>query len=251
MTAFDQVLAIYSKLPDERLTDVWTWREDGPRLTVRHALYRSLDEEHAAASAALPQDESVVILSLAQQAFGDLRGLLIGIEEKQFDEVPTAGEWTIRQTLAHMIETEQRYDAQVDWARRRRGDEPVRIPDGKLPPRADSEGSLADLLGRLAHVRAETDSRHANVTSDEMRLPTVWGGFEVDLRFRLHRFAGHVIEHTIQCEKTLAMLTGYKETEASRIVRRISNARGRHEHISHNDVLSRLDRAHYERASGV
>jgi len=150
-----------------------------------------------------------------------------------------------------MIETEQRYEAQVDWARRRRHDEPVRIPENKLPPKTDSKGTLADLIGRLAHIREETDRRHANVSPDEMRLPTIWAGFEVDVRFRLHRFAGHVIEHTIQCEKTLAVLGGYKETEARRIVRRISGARGRHEHISHYDALSRLDQAHDERARAI
>jgi hypothetical protein len=251
MTTFDQVLARFSSLADERLTDGWTWRDDGPRLTIRHALYRSLDEEQAAAAVAIPQTEATATLSLAQHAFGDLRGLLTGLEETRIDEVPAPGEWTVRQTLTHMIETERRYEAQVEWARRRRDDEPVRIPQGKLPKEADTGGSLADLLGRLAHAREDTDHRHANVTSDEMRLPTAWGGFEVDVRFRLHRFAGHVIEHTIQVEKTLATLYGYRETEARRIVRRISSARGMHERLSQSSALSRLDQAHSERVDSL
>lgn len=249
--SFEQVLARYAELADQRLTDGWTWRQDGPRLTVRHALYRSLDEEQAAAAMALPQIEAATILSLAQHAFGDLRGLLIEIDEMRIDEVPAPGEWTIRQTLAHMIETEVRYEAQIDWARHRRDDEPVKISESKLPPKVDPSGSALELLGRLARAREETDRRHANITSDEMRLPTIWAGFEVDVRFRLHRFAGHLIEHTIQCEKTLAMLGGYKESEARRIVRRISSARGLHEHISESGVRSRLDQAHSERAEGI
>jgi hypothetical protein len=188
---------------------------------------------------------------MAQRAFGDLRGLLLGIDEAQFDEVPVPGEWTVRQTMAHMIDTELRYDAQAEWARRRRQGEPVRIPEDKLRPKADTTGSLADLLARLAHAREETDRRHANIAADEMRLPTIWGGFEVDVRFRLHRFAGHVIEHTIQCEKTLSMLAGYTESEARRIVRHISSVRGLHEHLSSMDRLHRLNEAHSKRASGI
>ncbi len=251
MSSFLDVMRIYSQLADERLADPWTWREGGPRHAVREALYRSLDEEHMAAAHLLPQSESVAILRMAQGAFGDLRGLLMGIEEAQFDEVPTPGEWTIRQTMVHMIDTELRYGAQAEWARRRRPDEPVRIPDDKLPPKSDSSGSLSDMLDRLAGAREETDRRNADITSDEMTLPTIWGGFEVDLRFRIHRFAGHLIEHTIQCEKTLAVLAGYRETEARRIVRRISSARGRHEHSSDNGVLSRLDQAHDQRARSI
>ena len=54
-----------------------------------------------------------------------------------------------------------------------------------------------------------------------MTRPTVWGHFEVDVRFRLHRFGAHVVEHTVQCEKTLAAL-GWRETEGRRIVRRLT-----------------------------
>jgi hypothetical protein len=251
MGSFEEALRKYSQLGDERLAEAWTWREGGPRHTVREALYRSLDEEQSAAAEALPQTEAFTILSMAQRAFGDLRGLLIVIEDSQFDKVPEPGEWTIRQTMAHMIDAELRYDAQVDWARGRRRNDPVRIPEDKVPPKDDAAGSLADLLVRLAHAREATDRRHADISSDHMRLPTIWGGFEVDVRFRLHRFAGHLIEHTIQCEKTLAMLPSYAESEARRIIRHLSSVRGSHEHISSMDQLRRLDETHLKRAHGI
>ncbi len=82
----------------------------------------------------------------------------------------------------------------------------------------------------------------------ELQRPTVWGGFDVDVRFRLHRFAGHLIEHTIQCEKTLAELATFRETEARRIVRRISATRGGHEHISSPSVVTALDKTLLSRA---
>jgi hypothetical protein len=38
---------------------------------------------------------------------------------------------------------------------------------------------------------------------------------------RLHRFAAHLVEHTIQCEKTLTSL-GWQPTEGRRIARRLA-----------------------------
>ena len=54
-----------------------------------------------------------------------------------------------------------------------------------------------------------------------MTRPTEWIHYDVDVRFRLHRFAAHLIEHTVQCEKTLAAL-GWPPTEGRRIVRRLA-----------------------------
>jgi hypothetical protein len=51
--------------------------------------------------------------------------------------------------------------------------------------------------------------------------PTIWINYEIDVRFRLHRFASHVVEHTIQCEKILEAL-GWRPTEGRRIVRELS-----------------------------
>ena len=51
-----------------------------------------------------------------------------------------------------------------------------------------------------------------------MAAGTIWAGFEVDVRFRLHRWPSHFREHTIQIEKTLALL-GHQPTEVARIAR--------------------------------
>jgi hypothetical protein len=84
-----------------------------------------------------------------------------------------------------------------------------------------------------------------------MTRPTIWAGFDVDVRFRLHRFGGHLAEHTVQCEKTLALLDGFRDSEARRIVRRISAMRGLHEHVSEPAVLDGLDREHERRARSL
>jgi hypothetical protein len=250
-TVFDQVLGMYAALPDERMGQTWTWREGGPALQVRDALYRSLEEEQAAASVAGAGTEAVRILALAQRAFGDLRGLLAGLDEPLLDAAPAPDEWPLRQTLRHVLTSELRYDAHTGWARRRGESDPIRIPEPMLPAEPDAAGSLSDLLGRLAKAREQSDRRHSSTSPHEMTRPTIWAGFDVDVRFRLHRFGGHLAEHTVQCEKTLALLDGFRDSEARRIVRRISAMRGLHEHVSEPAVLDGLDREHERRARSL
>ena len=64
--------------------------------------------------------------------------------------------------------------------------------------------------------------------------------FAVDVRFRLHRFAAHLVEHTQQVDKTLRAL-GQVQTDAQAYVRQISIIRGRHERRSPEGVRKRLD----------
>ena len=74
--------------------------------------------------------------------------------------------------------------------------------------------------------------------------------FAVDVRFRLHRFASHLVEHTIQCEKALAA-GSIRVGEARTIVRRIWALRGELEATSDDDAMAALDAAHEERAASL
>jgi hypothetical protein len=78
----------------------------------------------------------------------------------------------------------------------------------------------------------------------------VWAGYAVDVRFRLLRFAGHIAEHTVQIEKALEAL-GWRSSEAERVVRRISAARGAHELSTDGAALDGLDSMHAERAAAL
>lgn len=227
MTDVTAVLTRFAALDEEALSRPWTWREG--KIDVRYALYRALEEAQEAyvGAAAGPHPESRRILALAQRAFGDLRGLLIGLPADLLEAPPRPGEWTIGETLRHMRVVEERYALHTLYAVERSDSEPVRIPDGRLPPIAPgaSGDALDVLLERLGQARAETDDRLGDVTPAAMTRPTIWARWEVDVRFRLHRFASHLVEHTVQCEKTLDAL-GWRRTEGRRIVRRVTAALG-------------------------
>jgi hypothetical protein len=225
VTSFDAALTVVAGLDETELARPWTWR--GKAMDVRYALYRTLEEaqEAHAHTTAGAQPESRRILALAQRAFGDLRGMLIGLPADLLDRAPRADEWPLRETLRHLLTIERRYAAQTRYAVERTDAEPVRIPDDRQPTVAGNavDGEIGAILERIGAARAETNRWLGDLARAAMTRPTIWIGYDVDVRFRLHRFAPHIVEHTVQCEKTLSAL-GWRSTEGRRIARYVAAA---------------------------
>jgi hypothetical protein len=151
-----------------------------------------------------------------------------------------------------MLLVEQRYTLHTLYAVERSDAEPVRLPDARLPPLApgDDGGAVDARLARLGAERAETNRRLGDVVPAAMTRPTVWAGYDVDVRFRLHRFASHLAEHTVQCEKTLAAL-GWRPTEGRRIVGRLTAALGEVEGLGASAETRAIEARLAERLSSV
>ena len=252
MSDFDAALSGFAALDEGALSRPWSWR-DG-RMDVRYALYRTLEDAQEAhvRIAAGQHPESRRILALAQRAFGDLRGLLSGLPTDLLDTSPREGEWPIRETLRHMLSVEQRYAVQTRYALDRAESDPVRIPDDRLPAAAqvDVTGSVGAILGRIGEARAETNRLLGDVGPAAMTRPTVWVHYGIDVRFRLHRFAAHVTEHTVQCEKTLIAL-GWGQTEGRRIVRHVAAAIGEIEGLGALAEARKLEARLVERFASI
>jgi hypothetical protein len=105
----DAALEQFAALDEQELARPWRFR-DKP-MDVRYALYRTIEDaqESLVGIAAQPHPESRRILALAQRAFGDLRGLLIGVPSDLLDRAPREGEWPLREILRHVIVIEGRY----------------------------------------------------------------------------------------------------------------------------------------------
>ena len=247
--SLESVLTAWTALDESALARPWTFQ--GGTLDVRNALYWTLAEAQDAVvrATAGSHPESRRILALAQRAFGDLRGGLVGLPDDLLDKAPAAGEWSVRDVLAHVVNVEQRYAIQTAYAVERTDADPIRIAADRLPPLApgDVSGDAGTLLARVAAERAATDRRLGALPPAAMTRPTVWVHFNVDVRFRLHRFAAHIAEHTIQCDKTLAAL-GWRQTEARRIVRQIWTLVGELEGLGAGAELSALAAGAEERA---
>ena len=251
-TGVDAALARFATLDEQELAQPWRFR-DKPS-DVRYALYRTLEDAQEAVVrlAALAHPESRRILALAQRAFGDLRGLLVGLPMDFLDQSPRQGEWSIRETLRHIMIIEGRYAVQTHYATERADSDPMRVADDQMPTPAqvDVSGDIEAILGRVGERRGETDRQLGNLSPAAMIRPTQWMQYDVDVRFRLHRFAAHVIEHTIQCEKTLNAL-GWRMTEGRRIVRRLMGTLGEVEGHGGHAEAREIEQRLAERAASV
>ena len=213
-------------------------------------MYHALEEEQRAVSdAPRAATEAARILSLAQGAFGELRGLLAGLDDELLDRPAAAGEWSLRETLAHAIAVERSYRTNTEYSVGRVASEPVLMPTERRPQPdpADTTGGVGHIVARFAQRRSETDAAFAALDEAALARPTMWGGFEVDVRHRLHRFASHVAEHGNQCEKTVRALHAFGG-DARSIAKRIGAMRGLHERRSDAACLRALDAALDEKA---
>jgi hypothetical protein len=193
--------------------------------------------------------ESARILALAQSAFGDLRGLIAGLDDALLDRAPADGEWSLREILAHAIGVERSYRANIEYSIARTAAEPVLMPVERrpTPDPADTAGGFGDIVARFAARRAETDVALGATDEAALARPTMWSGIEVDVRFRLHRLASHIAEHTYQCEKAIRALDAYGG-DARAICRRIGAMRGLHERRTDDARLLALDAGLAEKA---
>ena len=111
----------------------------------------------------------------------------------------------------------------------------IRVPESvwdALPDEATTEaaGSIDDLRTRLDTILDLSAERLAGMPDDRLAIPTRWSGFPVTLGFRFGRWASHIREHSIQVEKTLALL-GYVPDEPALLVRNMLSAYGRAESV--------------------
>jgi hypothetical protein len=256
-------MARLASLSDSRCSEPWEWPGHSAwPLQVRDALYRSLEEELAAVAAQpAPPSEAGRLLAVGQRAWGELRGLLVGVPDAVLDSAPSpvragAGEpgawgldWTLSDVLGHLLLSGRHDREELEYALRRSGSEPLTLQPSAALSDAEEAGGVGTWIDRLAAERT-VGAELASATSDQLHRPTLWAGYQVDVRFSMLRLAGQLVEHTVQAEKILAG-TGWEPGEAHLIVRRISAARGAHELFTEGETLGRLDEVHADRAASL
>lgn len=224
-------------LDPARLTDVCEWRgKPAPLIFLLSWLAEADDTRRARLSDTLAR--LGVRPTVAQRALiaagetrGRLLGALAGLPNTLFEPPPAAGEWSVRAILGHVIATDKRYLIGTEFAieRAKRGaGGPLRPPDSALPPRtgeAERHGTPAELLARLAETRDGIVQRLGAVSDNLLDAPTNWTAWDLDVRFRIHRFAAHDREHTIQLRKTLHALD-FTQNEPQLLLADAQAARG-------------------------
>jgi DinB family protein len=243
---FEESLRTLTRVSDADLSRTWEWPGKGAADLRNAFFFLMMEEQEALVAAASPVSEADRILTLAQRAFGDLRGLLLAVPDALLDREPAPGEWSVRKTMEHTIRVERSYRANTQHALLRRDDDPMYLPDERRPKAdpADTSGDALAMTLALARRRSETDAALASTVASDLARPAQWAAvddeFDVNVRFRMHRFGAHIVEHTHQIEKTLEAL-GQAETDAQAYVRQISILRSRHERRSSETARRRLD----------
>jgi hypothetical protein len=234
-------LSDLSHVPDGSLDKEWTWRgRDG--VDVRYGLYRqyeALEDTRARIRpqlAALAATESPArpLVASAGAARWELHGLLDSIADADLDCDPANGEWTLRQTLAHIVNGQRAYGWFTAWWLSRQDssadDFPTRVPEdvaAQLPAEeSDGVGSLTEIGRRLDEIVDLSAGTLGGLSEDQLTARARWSGLPVDVRFRINRWSSHLREHTIQVEKTLGFI-GRPTSEVDRLLRLISAAYGR------------------------
>ena len=227
-------------IPDSALERTWRWRDRDT--DVRYGLFRTLEsvEQATAAIAAVlgatgaARSAAALRVAPSTVARWALHGRLVGLDDGWLDQIGKEGEWTVRETLAHIVGGQRGYVAYNAWYLTRVSDD--RPSDAEraaldaeagLPEEAEEgAGTLADVRARLDETFDEGAAYLGSIPEAELRHRAWWSGIPVDLEFRLGRLSSHAIEHTIQVDKTLSWLE-YLPSEAQRIVGDVYAAWGR------------------------
>ena len=235
-------LADLAAVDETAMEKGWPWR--GDEADIRYGFYRqyeALEDVRARLGPILAeaygwQFPARPLVGAATAARWDLHGLLAGLPEEVLDADPGNGEWTVRQTLAHIVNGQRAYGWFTSWWLSQRhaapDDFPPRVPDdvasgSNLPEEAtEALGELTDIRARLDEILDLSAGVFAPLGDEDLAVRARWSGVAVDVRFRLGRWASHIREHTIQVEKTLAIV-GHPLAEVPRLVRLVAGAWGR------------------------
>ncbi len=229
-----QSLAALAGLDPTLLAHKVNWR--GEPAAVRFHLIRLADEDCerlttirlALNAAGWRPTETHLLLAEAEEARGGTLALLAGLPDARLDEKPAAEEWSVRETLGHILATERRYADQTMYSvQRYQEGETLPLVNPSPPPlQIEVNGGGADLRRTLLTSREQVNEALAGLPDNMLVAPTKWGAWLVDTRFRLHRFPAHEREHQNQIRKALQAV-GYQPNEVGMLLGQAEVARAR------------------------
>jgi hypothetical protein len=230
-------------LTDADMEKVWAWKGDS-EIELRYAFYNILEAFERAgidAAAALAKTGSergraADLIAPSTAARWDLQGLLLQLPDAAWDAKPGGEEWTVRETLGHIIASQRGYAAVTAWWQAQALPADANLPKARpnqiydvLPSdEEEASGTPAEVRARLDEVLDQSTERLAGLPPHRLNFGTRWVGFALDIGFRLGRWSSHFREHTVQVEKTLVMI-GHTPTEVDRLIRLVLAEWGRAE----------------------
>lgn len=211
---------------------------------VRFALLGAMHELRALAvqlasdrrRANIPLTRVQHALAQYNAAYRDLDAALLGVNDKDYDQLPAPGEWPLRYVYGHMVGAERNFFALIHYGLRRQreaGELPVLLPEGEAnrllgPFEAFRDimesGTREEIAAFHARHRHRAMVEFAGIKDNELDGPsTWWEGEPYSLEYRIHRMDAHLRQHTVQIDKTRDQL-GQPAGEARRLLRLVYSA---------------------------
>lgn len=231
----DHLLRRVLALPSGDLDGTYEWL--GGRFGVRHGVYRVSEELQAEADKLAPDGSRTGRLAAwPAAAIWDLVAVLLPLDDATFDADPGGGEWSLRQTMAHVNASQDFWSWLVSWTLQQveAGEAPQPRPQrAEIPERLLVSEDVFE--GTVQEARSELRVMLAEGLGAIGRLEEL-GALDVEVKFNVRhdlvpvsyyprRWGAHLREHTTQLDKTLAMLRR-PPTEQERLAREVSHGLG-------------------------
>ena len=115
----DDLVKSLMSVPEAQMGEVAAWGQR--QMPLRSIFYQLINHEiehtvHAVKTLrdlGIAQSEAEAILGRLEEARGRLEGVLVGLSDEDFDRAPE-GEWSMRQVLEHIMETEDAYGGRLE-----------------------------------------------------------------------------------------------------------------------------------------
>lgn len=231
---------------DADLPRPWPWK-GGSEEEIRYGFYRIGESFELAGivaqarirAAGIERGRAADRIAPATAARWDLQGLSLSLPDPAWDADPGHQEWTVRQTMAHVIGSQRYYGVGTAWwqAQAYAAEDPTlptmtpeSVYEGLPGEEAEGEGTSFEVRDRLDDVVDRSSEALGGLPAERLGFGARWSGFAVDIDFRLGRWSSHIREHTVQVEKTMAMID-HRQTENDRLVRLLLAAWGRAEAV--------------------
>ena len=126
----------------------------------------------------------------------EVHDLLHGLSDVTASASPAPGEWSIKQVVQHVIDTERLFSFRALWfARGEHAALPGMEPNPWVSNTDADRRSVPDLLTEFDHVRAASVSLFANLDGDAWHRHGSASGSQVSVRALAWIIAGHELHH--------------------------------------------------------
>jgi hypothetical protein len=226
-------------LSEKDLERKWEWK-DHDEEGIRFAFFVTIQELRQLAvqlaTNRKPPTQAQHILGQYHAQYMDLQAAIFGLSADDVDHAPAEGEWPVRRVYAHILDADIIFSVIVRYALEghRAGTwKPEQISDEEEVRLTGMSGEQYNTLtrgpleGMLTYHRKfhpQLIEEFSTITDKELDLPsTFWEKTIFPIRHRLLRYEAHIIQHTVQIDKTLTAI-GQTPSETKRLIRYLYSA---------------------------